>query len=41
MAEVYEELQGLDNPVTTFEDVGVVLATVIEAKSSEKSLHSC
>ena len=38
MASIYEELQGLDNPVTTFEDIGVVLSTVIEAEQQPEEL---
>jgi len=38
MQAVYDALQGVDNPVATFEDVGIVLTTVIEAEEDSVEL---
>lgn len=38
MQSVYDDLQGIDSPFATFEDVGVVLATVIQAEEDPDQL---
>lgn len=39
MQKVYDDLQGIDNPFATFEDVGVVLATVIFEEEQASALE--
>ena len=38
MQSVYDDLQGIDKPFATFEDVGIVLATVIQAEEDTDEL---
>jgi hypothetical protein len=39
MQRVYDELQGIDDPYATFEDVGVVIAQVIQEEQDEEELR--